>query len=145
MLLIDTLLIGQALLGAFDNLWHHEWQARLPRQRGARRELALHAAREALYGALFLAIAWWPRDTRTLPIFNRTILRWGFVLLGTALVVGLLAAWWLSRQLGSLRRYADAVTAGNRVFIKMSEYTPRFSALRTSLARDSPATYSITR
>jgi uncharacterized protein (TIGR01777 family) len=59
MLLIDTLLIGQALLGAFDNLWHHEWQARLPRQRGARRELALHAAREALYGALFLAIAWW--------------------------------------------------------------------------------------
>ena len=43
-----------------------------------------------------------------------TILRWGFVLLGTALVVGLLAAWWLSRQLGALRRYADAVTAGER-------------------------------
>jgi two-component system sensor histidine kinase CreC len=44
-----------------------------------------------------------------------TILRWGFVLLGTALVVGLLAAWWLSRQLAELRRYADAVTAGERV------------------------------
>lgn len=43
---------------------------------------------------------------------ERTILRWGFVLLGTALAVGLLAAWWLSRQLGGLRRYADAVTAG---------------------------------
>ncbi len=42
------------------------------------------------------------------------ILRWGFVLLGTALVIGLLAAWWLSRQLGGLRRYADAVTAGER-------------------------------
>jgi two-component system sensor histidine kinase CreC len=44
-----------------------------------------------------------------------TILRWGFVLLGTALVVGLLAAWWLSRQLAELRGYADAVTAGERV------------------------------
>lgn len=43
---------------------------------------------------------------------ERTILRWGFLLLGTALAVGLLAAWWLSRQLGGLRRYADAVTAG---------------------------------
>jgi two-component system sensor histidine kinase CreC len=44
-----------------------------------------------------------------------TILRWGFVLLGTALVIGLLAAWWLSRQLTALRTYADAVTAGERV------------------------------
>jgi two-component system sensor histidine kinase CreC len=45
---------------------------------------------------------------------QHTILRWGFVLLGTALAIGLLAAWWLSRQLGALRRYADAVTAGER-------------------------------
>jgi two-component system sensor histidine kinase CreC len=43
------------------------------------------------------------------------ILRWGFVLLGAALVIGLAAAWWLSRQLGALRRYADAVAAGERV------------------------------
>ena len=41
-----------------------------------------------------------------------TMLRWGLVLMGSALLVGLLAAWWLSRQLGTLRRYADAVTAG---------------------------------
>jgi two-component system sensor histidine kinase CreC len=46
---------------------------------------------------------------------QRTILRWGFVLLGTALAIGLLVAWWLSRQLDGLRRYADAVTAGERV------------------------------
>ncbi len=59
MTIIDAVLIFQALLGAFDNLWHHEWAARLPQQRGARRELALHAAREALYGALFLGLAWW--------------------------------------------------------------------------------------
>ena len=45
---------------------------------------------------------------------QRVILRWGWVLLGAALVVGLLAAWWLSRQLASLRRYADAVAAGER-------------------------------
>ncbi|MEY2920335.1 MAG: two-component system sensor histidine kinase CreC [Pseudomonadota bacterium] len=44
-----------------------------------------------------------------------TILRWGFLLLGTALAIGLVAAWWLSRQLGALRRFADAVTAGERV------------------------------
>ena len=43
------------------------------------------------------------------------VLRWGFVLMGTALLVGLIAAWWLSRQLGALRRYADAVAAGERV------------------------------
>ena len=57
--ILDAVLIGQALLGAFDNLWHHEWAARLPQQLGARRELALHAGREALYGALFLGLAWW--------------------------------------------------------------------------------------
>lgn len=42
------------------------------------------------------------------------ILRWGAVLLGSALVVGLFAAWWLSRQLGALQRYAHAVSAGDR-------------------------------
>lgn len=45
---------------------------------------------------------------------QRTIWRWGLVLLGTALAVGLLAAWWLSRQLRALRGYADAVTAGEK-------------------------------
>ena len=46
---------------------------------------------------------------------QQTILRWGFVLLGAALIVGAFAAWWLSRRLGDLRGYADAVTAGKRV------------------------------
>ncbi|MFT4179242.1 MAG: two-component system sensor histidine kinase CreC [Thermomonas sp.] len=51
------------------------------------------------------------------PFIERSqnvILRWGWVLLGSALLVGLLAAWWLSRQLARLRRYADAVAAGER-------------------------------
>ena len=43
-----------------------------------------------------------------------TVMRWGWVLMGTALAIGVLMAWWMSRQLGSLRRYANAVTAGER-------------------------------
>lgn len=45
---------------------------------------------------------------------QKIVARWGFVLMGTALLVGIAAAWWLSRQLGALRRYADAVAAGER-------------------------------
>lgn len=45
---------------------------------------------------------------------ERVVRRGGLLLLGAALLVGLVAAWWLSRQLGSLRRYANAVTAGER-------------------------------
>jgi len=55
---IFTLLSLQALLGAFDNLWHHELEARLPQRVSARRELALHATREALYGVLFIGLGW---------------------------------------------------------------------------------------
>lgn len=58
MSIIFTLLTFQALLGAFDNLWHHELQAALPQRAGARRELALHAAREAIYAVLFIGLAW---------------------------------------------------------------------------------------
>ena len=36
---------------------------------------------------------------------QQTILQWGFVLLGTALLIGVFAAWWLSRRLGELRRH----------------------------------------
>ena len=52
------------------------------------------------------------------PFIERSqavVLRWGIVLLGVALIVGIAAAAWLSRQLGSLRRYAQAVSAGERV------------------------------
>lgn len=54
-----SLLMVQALLGGFDNLWHHELGARLPQRSSARRELALHATREAIYGLLFIGLAWW--------------------------------------------------------------------------------------
>ena len=56
---IFLLICIQAVMGAFDNLWHHEWQAQLPHRVSARYELALHAAREAIYGVLFIGLAWW--------------------------------------------------------------------------------------
>jgi uncharacterized protein (TIGR01777 family) len=55
---IFFLLSVQAILGAFDNLWHHELQAKLPQRISARYELALHAAREAIYGVVFIGLAW---------------------------------------------------------------------------------------
>ncbi|CAN7326835.1 TIGR01777 family oxidoreductase [Acidovorax sp. LjRoot117] len=55
---IFLLLSIQAALGAFDNLWHHELQARLPHRTSARYELSLHAAREAIYGVVFVGLAW---------------------------------------------------------------------------------------
>ena len=53
-----ALLTLQAVMGAIDNLWHHELTERLPGKRSARLELSLHAAREGLYAFLFLALAW---------------------------------------------------------------------------------------
>jgi uncharacterized protein len=59
MTLLFALIVVQALLGGFDNLWHHEITERLPQKRAAARELALHSAREFLYAYLFFALAWY--------------------------------------------------------------------------------------
>ncbi|WP_442781490.1 two-component system sensor histidine kinase CreC [Collimonas fungivorans] len=45
---------------------------------------------------------------------ERTILRWGTLLLVLSLAVGLAVTLWISRSLGALQRYARAVTAGER-------------------------------
>ncbi|MFD0738691.1 two-component system sensor histidine kinase CreC [Lysobacter koreensis] len=65
------------------------------------------------------------------------VLRWGGVLMGAALLVGLFAAWWLSRQLGGLRRYASAVTAGERAVPPkaVGEFGELGQALETMRAR----------
>jgi uncharacterized protein (TIGR01777 family) len=52
------LILVQAVLGATDNLVHHELEAALPSRPGARTELSLHAAREAIYAVLFAGLAW---------------------------------------------------------------------------------------
>lgn len=55
---VFAILSVQALIGAFDNLWHHELEAKLPQHISARYELVLHAAREGIYAVLFLGLAW---------------------------------------------------------------------------------------
>jgi uncharacterized protein len=52
------ILVVHGVLGAFDTLYCHEWQARLPRQPWARHELTLHSLRSFLYAAIFLGLAW---------------------------------------------------------------------------------------
>jgi uncharacterized protein (TIGR01777 family) len=52
------ILAAQTILGALDNVLHHEITERLPSRPSARRELALHSAREGIYGILFLIFAW---------------------------------------------------------------------------------------
>lgn len=65
------------------------------------------------------------------------VLRWGWVLMGVALLVGLVAAWWLSRQLAALRRYADAATAGERAVLPRTagEFADLGRALETMRLR----------
>jgi hypothetical protein len=58
MTLLFILLTAQALLGAFDNIWHHEITERLPSKRSASGELTLHAARELIYAAILLQLGW---------------------------------------------------------------------------------------
>ena len=90
----------------------------------------------AIVGVLTVA-----KPNRTLEPFiarsQSVVLRWGGVLMVVALLVGLVAAGWLSRQLGRLRRYAHAVTAGERVALPdtAGEFGELGRALETMRAR----------
>jgi two-component system sensor histidine kinase CreC len=68
---------------------------------------------------------------------QRTVMRWGWVLMGVALLIGMLTAWWFGRQLGALQRYAHAVTAGERATPPKSvgEFGDLGQALETMRAR----------
>jgi two-component system sensor histidine kinase CreC len=74
------------------------------------------------------------------PFIERSqavVLRWGGLLLGFALLVGIAAAAWLSRQLGLLRRYAQAVTEGERASLPRTagEFAELGTALETMRTR----------
>lgn len=56
--LLLTLLLLQALMGAFDTIYHHELTAALPAQPSAQHELKVHALRSLLYGVIFAGLAW---------------------------------------------------------------------------------------
>ena len=78
----------------------------------------MHVAAPIRDGGRIIGVLTVAKPNRALAPFiarsQDTVLRWGWVLMGTALLIGLLAAWWLSRQVNVLRRYAHAVTAGER-------------------------------
>ena len=52
------LLAVQAVVGAFDTLWYHEFKGRLPARPEVRRELRLHAARDVVYAVIFGTLPW---------------------------------------------------------------------------------------
>ena len=56
--LLLTLLIAQAVMGAFDTIYHHELTVALPAQASARNELKVHALRSIVYGVIFAGLAW---------------------------------------------------------------------------------------
>ena len=57
--LFINLMIVQAVMGAFDTLYHHEFKVALPQNPAARLELAIHAIRSLLYGIVFMGLAWY--------------------------------------------------------------------------------------
>jgi two-component system sensor histidine kinase CreC len=74
------------------------------------------------------------------PFIERSqavVQRWGVVLLGAALLIGVATAAWLSRQLGALRRYAQAATAGERAALPRTagEFAELGEALETMRVR----------
>ncbi len=80
------LLALQGAIGAFDTLYYHEWQARLPgRGRAAARELQLHAARDVLYAALFATLPWiawrggWALGLAGIVVAEIVLTLWDFV------------------------------------------------------------------
>jgi len=56
--LVPFLLLAQGVIGGLDTLLNHELIERLPYRPEARNEIGLHAIREAIYGTVFLAFAW---------------------------------------------------------------------------------------
>ena len=58
MRIVIYIAIVQALLGAFDTLYYHEYHQQLPRSKKAKRELRLHAARDFAYAIIFITFGW---------------------------------------------------------------------------------------
>ena len=60
MTLVLALFVVNAVLGAWDTLWYHEWKTRLAeRLDTTRAELRLHVARDAIYVVVYLVVSWW--------------------------------------------------------------------------------------
>ncbi|HEV2607887.1 MAG TPA: two-component system sensor histidine kinase CreC [Xanthomonadaceae bacterium] len=86
---------------------------------GDENSTVMHVAAPIMAGARIIGVLTVAKPNRTIAPFiassQLAIQRWGFLLLGVALAVGLLISLWFSRELTRLRRFAHAVTAGERV------------------------------
>jgi hypothetical protein len=56
--LLAFVLVLQGLMGGVDTLLNHEYLEQLPKRPEARREVGLHAIREAIYAVLFAGLGW---------------------------------------------------------------------------------------
>ncbi len=64
-----VLLLVNAVLGAFDTLWYHEYRARLASKIVTTApELRLHVARDLVYVGLYGVLAWWQPTGLLRPI-----------------------------------------------------------------------------
>lgn len=79
------LLFVQALLGAFDTLYYHEYRLRLPHGRNTSTELRLHAARDFAYAIIIGTlgfVTWtgmWALVLAALLILEIVITLWDFI------------------------------------------------------------------
>lgn len=101
------LLAVQGTIGAFDVLYNHEWDARLPTKPAAHLELRIHSIRAVLYAILFAGIAWFNWLGQFVWLFALLILieilltLWDFVVEDA------------TRKLSSLERIVHTILAMN--------------------------------
>jgi len=124
MILCIDLLVVQALLGAFDTLYHHEFKVALSRRVTAQRELAIHALRAVLYGIVFMGLAWW--------VWGGV---WSLVLLGIILLEVGLTLWDfvtedMTRLLPASERITHTILAinGGAAFVLLAMTLPDWLA-----------------
>lgn len=83
--IVITLLIIQGAIGAFDVLYNHELDAKLPSQPSAKLELKIHSIRAVLYAVVFAGIAWfewhgmWAYAFGILLLIEIVLTLWDFV------------------------------------------------------------------
>lgn len=85
---------------------------------GDNRSTAMHVAAPILQKGKLIGVLAVAKPTLSVqPFIDRSrqhIVRSGWLLMGGALLIGLLFTWWLSRSIGLLRRYAREVSLGKK-------------------------------
>ena len=124
-----SLLVAQAVMGAFDTLYHHEFKVALPRQRTAQGELMIHAVRAMLYAVVFMGMAWFEWGGA-----------WVVVLIGIILIEVGLTLWDFviedtTRVLPASERITHTLLAinGGAAFVLLAMSVPDWFARSTSL------------